>query len=131
MVLKFQNFHKTDIPYITINVQDKPLNMIVDTGCGLSLIHKKVVDTLKVEKSPRKISISALTDDSLSPEVVVIPITIDDTEVKEDFGIYNGPEDMANFQSLYGITIHGILGTEFFEKTNCRIDYKKHCLIIP
>ena len=60
MIAKFQNFHKTDIPYIVVEVQGKPLNMIVDTGCGMSIIEKKALKGLKYTVSPRNISLSAL-----------------------------------------------------------------------
>ena len=125
MIAKFQNFHKTDIPYITIDVQGKPLNMIVDTGCGMSLITKDAVKGLSVEKSPRKVGLSALTSDAIVPDVVVIPITIDGKQVCEDFAVYD-EDDIANFQKLYGITIHGLLGNEFFQITDCVIDYSTH-----
>lgn len=125
MIAKFQNFHKTDIPYITIEVQGKLLNMIVDTGCGMSIISKDVASQLSVEESPRQVSLSALTPDSLSPKVVVIPVSIDGREILEDFALYDS-DDIANFRALYGITIHGILGNEFFQSTDCNIDYNKH-----
>ena len=125
MTLKFQNFHKTDIPYITLDVQGKPLNMIVDTGCGMSIISKDAVDNIDVQESPRKVALSALTADSMNPKVVVIPVNIDGKQIYEDFAVYEG-SDIANFQKLYGITIHGLLGNEFFQNTDCHIDYSNH-----
>ena len=129
-VFLFQNENKTDIKYITIGVQDQQLNMLVDTGCGISIIRSDVAQTLRHSRSPRKINLQALTPDSLASDVVTIPITVGNKEIAEDFATYN-EKDIANFEALYGITLHGILGAEFFEKTNCQIDYKKHCLIIP
>ena len=126
----FQNDNKTDIKYISLDVQGRLLNMLVDTGCGISIIRSDVVDVLEHNKSPRKISLQALTPDSLASNVVSIPITIGNKKIIEDFALYR-ESDIANFEALYGITLHGILGAEFFEKTNCKIDYKKHCLIIP
>ena len=126
MIAKFQNFHKTDIPYITLDVQGIPLNLIVDTGCGISIISRQAAKKLSFEESPRKISLSALTSDSLKePAVVVIPITVDNRQVYEDFVVYDN-NDIANFQSNYGITIHGLLGNEFFQNTDCKIDYNNH-----
>lgn len=126
----FQNDDKTDIKYITLDVQGQQLNLLVDTGCGISIIRSDVAEALEHNKSPRKISLQALTPDSLASNVVSIPITVGNKSIIEDFALY-GESDIANFEVLYGITLHGILGAEFFEKTNCKIDYKKHCLIIP
>lgn len=126
----FQDFSKTDVPYIHLDIQGQTLNMLVDTGCAVSIIRKDVVDELQHEKSPRKISLESLTPDSLATEVVSIPFKIGTQEVKEDFAVYD-EKDIANFGILYGVDLHGILGGEFLQKTNCKIDYKKNILIVP
>ena len=129
-IFLFQNENKTDIKYITIDIQGQQLNLLVDTGCGISIIRSDVAVTLEHSSSPRKINLQALTSDSIASNVVSIPLTLGNKEITEDFALYD-ESDIANFEALYGITLHGILGAEFFEKTNCKIDYKKHCLIIP
>ena len=129
MITKFQNFHKVDVPYITVDVQGVPLNMIVDTGCGISLISRSVLKSIPYEKSPRHINLSALTTDSVESGAVVIPVTVDDKVVKGDFGIID-EDDIANFQKFYGITIHGLLGSEFFQETDCVIDYNAHTVTL-
>lgn len=126
----FQAFDKTDVPFITIDIQGKQLNLLVDTGCGISIISKNALENLSYTPSPRKINLKALTDDTLDSETVSIPITVCGKEIIEDFVIYDQEEDMAGFQKHYGITLHGILGNEFFEKTHCKIDYKKHLVTL-
>lgn len=128
-VLEFQNYGKVDIPYVTINMQGMPFNMIVDSGCGISIISSSVLSQLEFEESLRKLSLSAITDDSIKSGVVRIPIEINGRTIQEDFGIY--PEcDIANFGVLYGITMHGILGNEFLDKTRCKIDFSKHTVTL-
>lgn len=127
---EFQHFNRVDIPYITIDIQGNLLNMIVDTGCGISIIRKDVLSELEYETSPRNLSLAALTSDSLSSNTVSIPFNIGKKEFTEDFVVY--PEtDLANFQSQYGITMHGLLGTEFFKATKCQIDFVNHSVIFP
>lgn len=128
--LLFNDFPRTDVPYVTINVQGIPLNMIVDTGCGISIISKDALEYLEYEKSPRKIQLNSLTPDSLSTEVVTIPFNIGNKSVKEDFAVYS-QKDIACFGANYGVVMHGLLGNEFFAKTQCKIDFKKNSLIIP
>jgi len=129
-VFPFQDYGKTDIPYITLDVQGVPLNMIVDTGCGISILLRNMVDKLPHENSPRQISMSALTSDSLATNVVSIPISFGKEQIVEDFALYDG-EDIADFRTRYGIALHGLIGNEFMEKTGCKIDFTKHALIIP
>lgn len=121
----FMNFDRVDIPYITINIQGISLNMIVDTGCGISIISAEVLKSLSHTASPRAISLEALTSDSLSSRTVTIPMKIGNKTLQEDFVVYDA-KDIANFQANYGIPIHGLLGSEFFDKVKCHIDYYKH-----
>ena len=126
----FQNYDKTDIIYITVDVQGIMLNLLVDTGCGVSIISEDVLSQIQYKESNRKVQLEALTSDSLHSGMVTIPITIKGKQIEEDFVTYD-KQDIANFQAHYGITIHGILGNEFLDKTGCRIDYKNHKVIIP
>lgn len=128
--LLFNNFPRTDVPYVTINVQGLSLNMIVDTGCGISIISKDALNNLKYEESPRKIHLNSLTPDSLASEVVTIPLNVGSKSIKEDFAVYS-QKDIACFGANYGVIMHGLLGNEFFAKTKCKIDFKKNSLIIP
>ena len=128
-VFQFQDFDKADIPYIAMEVQGIMLNFIVDTGCGVSLISKSVLDSISYEDSVRQVQLEALTPDSLHSGMVTIPITINGEQLEEDFVLYD-KDDIANFQAHYGIIIHGILGNVFLDKTGCKIDYKKHTVTI-
>lgn len=126
----FQNYDKTDIIYITVDVQGFMLNLLVDTGCGVSIISQDVLSQIEYKESSRKVQLAALTSDSLHSGMVTIPFTINGKQIEEDFVTYD-KQDIANFQAHYGITIHGILGNEFLEKTGCKIDYKNHKVIVP
>lgn len=128
--LQFQAGRKPDVPYVTIKSQGMPLNMLVDTGCGSSIIDKNLLNVLEYEETDEHISLAALTSDSVSSKIVVIPITIKGKEFKQKFAPYVSNGDIANFRSLYGIALHGILGSDFLETTKCRIDFNKHAVIL-
>lgn len=123
----FQNYGKTDVPYITIDIQGIPVNMLVDTGCGVSILSKDIIDQLSYERSKRKINLEALTSESIPTDTVSIAFNVGKKEVCEDFVVYDKP-DIANFQANYGIVLHGLLGNEFLEKTGCKINYKNHSI---
>ena len=129
-ILPFQNYDVTDIPYITLEIQGFLLNFLVDTGCGVSIILKDVLENIDYSESSRKVQLEALTSDSLHADMVTIPITVNSKHIVEDFVVYD-KQDIANFSVHYGITIHGILGNEFLDKTGCQIDYKNHIVVIP
>lgn len=127
----FMDWEKVDMPYITIDIQGNKFNMIVDSGASLSIIRKDAVDMLSsYEYIPRVVNLSAITDDSVRSNVISVPINIGDKEVKTDFVIYGG-DDIAGFGSKCGVTIHGILGVEFFKKTKGKIDFNTQSVIFP
>lgn len=124
--VQLYNFtNKVDVPYITIDIQGHPFNMVVDTGCGVSIITANALSSIKYTDSTRKINLQAVTDETLPSDMVSVPITINGKELVEDFVVHYA-EDFGGFQVSSGITIHGLLGNEFFEKTHCKIDYNKH-----
>lgn len=129
---EFQNFHTTDIPYVTIDIQGNPLNMIVDTGCGMSILCTQAIADCELlyRNSDRKISLSAITSDKVNSDVITLDFKCGKKDITEDFCINDTP-DFGNFYAMYGIRIHGLLGSPFFDKNNCKVDYKHHSLIIP
>jgi hypothetical protein len=126
---KFEGSGISDIPYVTIDIQGHKFNMIVDTGCGVSIITKNALDKIKYTPCNKSINLSALTSDCLKSDVVTIGFNIAGKESTSNFAVYN-QDNFACFETMYGITIHGLLGNEFMEHTNCRIDYNNHCIIL-
>lgn len=124
IVYPFQNYGKVDVPYITIDIQGVPLNVIVDSGSGISIITKKALEQLKYESSQRQVSLQALTNDKLSSNVVTLPFKVANREIETDFVVYDA-EDFANTEKNSGIVMHGLIGNELLDATNCKIDYKK------
>lgn len=128
-IYEFQNFGRGDIPYVTIDVQGIPLNFIVDSGCGISIISESILKDIHYEESPRKVNLSAITSDSIKSGVVAVPVEINGKTVNVDFAVHPAC-DIANFEALYGVTIHGLLGDEFFYRTRCKIDFGKHAITL-
>lgn len=128
-VFGFEGFKRVDIPYIIVEVKGKKLNMIVDTGCGVSIITKDTLNEVPHQECNRAVSLEALTSDSLDSGMVTIPVTVGNKEIMEDFAVCEH-SDIGNFKAHCGITMHGILGNEFMEKTKCKIDYNKHTVTL-
>ena len=128
-IYEFQSGKKPDIPYITLDIQGKSLNMVVDSGCGISIITKEALDMLNYTNGDRNINLSAITSDSVSSTTVNIPFTLNGKDFEESFVVHDA-EDFANFQASYGIKLHGLLGNEFLEHGNCKIDYQTHTVTV-
>lgn len=128
--LHFQLGRKPDVPHIKVKSGDVELNMIVDTGAGASIIDKRLLDKLEYEEMDEKISMSALTPDSVEANIVLVPLIINNKKVLQKFGVVEA-DDLCNSRALYSIVAHGILGSDFLEATNGHVDYKKQAVIFP
>jgi hypothetical protein len=126
---QFQSWEKSDLPYISIDVQGRKMNMIVDSAAAVSLIRKEVLKDITYEESSRSINLAALTEDSINSEVVSIPITINGSVTVTDFAVYYS-DDIAAFRKD-GIIIDGLLGVEFFKATGGKIDFNKKTVTFP
>lgn len=118
----FESAKGIDLPCIDIDIQGKTLKMLVDTGCGISIINRESLKGISYHKTDRKVNISAVTSDSLVSNLISIPIKILDREIDVDFAVVDSA-DLASFKALYGTPLSGMLGTEFLKETNAHIDF--------
>lgn len=120
----FQHYDVTEVPCITIDIQGRPYNFLVDTGSAISIIRGDSAIGLVFNPSCRNIQLNSLTTGDHNLNVINIPFTMGNIQVDEDFAVYD-TNDLAGFIAKYDITLHGILGKEFLEKHDCKIDYEK------
>lgn len=125
----FQSWEKSDLPFITIDVQGHFLNMITDSAAAVSIIRKDALKNLQYEVSSRSVNLAALTEESVHSEVVAIPITINGKVIKTDFVVYDS-DDIACFKK-HGIIMDGLLGVEFFKATKGMIDFQNQTVKFP
>lgn len=129
--LDFKNFEAVEIPYVTIDIQGNLMNMVVDTGCAVSLLNIPSISNceLMYKKSGKSVNLCAITSDRVNSDGITIDFNVGKKKVTEDFYLQN-TDDFGNFNTIHGTTLHGLLGSSFFEKNNCKIDFKTHQLII-
>ena len=128
---EFQKHDIVDIPYVTIEIQGHSLNMIVDTGCGSSILHKPAAESLGIQytESNKRTTLSALTHETIDMKNVFVDYELNGEKVRDEFILYDA-DAFGNFDVMYGITIHGLLGTDFFNAHKCAVDFKTHKLKI-
>lgn len=130
-VYEFKDYEKTEIPYVTVDIQGNPMNMVVDTGCAVSLLNIPSISNCELlyRKSNNQVTLSAVTSEGLNAGGILVDFVIGKKKVTEEFFLHD-TEDFANFNRMHGIHLHGLLGCSFFEKNNCSVDFKKHRLIV-
>ena len=125
----FQSWEKSDLPFIILDIQGHPLNMITDSAAAVSIIRKDALNKIKYEESSRRVDLASLTSDGIDSSVVAIPININGKEIKTDFVVYDS-DDIACFRK-HGIIMDGLLGVEFFKATKGIIDFKNQTVKFP
>ena len=114
----------TELPVVTFYNKDKKLNFLLDTGSNLSVINESVLNTIdheKINESRRTIGIGGIIQ-SMSCKMC---IHYKDKEFEDVFTIANLDEQFDLIKQEDGVTIHGILGSKFFERYKYVLDFKE------
>ena len=130
--LDFQNFGIVDVPYVTMDIQGKQFNMIVDTACGASILHTKSLMESEIEfnMTGESLNFSSLTDENVRTKAVVVEFELNGMLTSEIFYLYDSDTNFGDFSERYGITIHGLLGSDFLDSHRCKVDYATHKLTV-
>lgn len=114
------------LPVIVCRYNDDKINLLVDSGSNRSLIDENFVKMLELKEAEDFIA-NVNTVEKQSKKIE-LNIGFKDTERKILF--YS--VDMSNlFDSIKketGVTIHGIIGTDFLDKNKSIIDFEE-CII--
>ena len=121
---------ETSLPFIKVKHNNITFNLVIDTGCTISCIDNNILDLL-VHKPTNEcvggvIFANGNTDDTIP--IVEIPITIGDQEYVEQFNAVDFREMANQVKNNFGITIRGLLGSEFLYKHSLILDFDKHLI---
>lgn len=124
------SFNHTGVPIATLKHNKKDFNFLLDTGGDYSYIDSSILDLLK-PKSRSKDSVSVVTGNGSMPTSgkVVIDLKCGHRNLEEEFII---SDIRDNLDSAFGsyCTVHGVLGSSFFNKYGCTIDFNKYVTIL-
>lgn len=135
IVFPLQGSLATDVPYIQLNIQGYPLNMIVDTGAATSIIKRNTLaDMLNAEGflysfTNKGYNLVGVEGVEMNNPVYLLPFSDQDNAICEEFAVFD-TDCIANFNDLCNVEIHGILGSSFFANYDCVIDYRNHMLTV-
>jgi predicted aspartyl protease len=122
----FHNFDVVDVPYISVDINGKSYNFIVDTGSGVSIIDSSLLNKgFKYSRVNKEVNVSGIEGNNHTMSAVNIDFSINNKKVNEDFYVHDCEEMFGNFETLYNITISGLLGSSFLNKYKGIIDFDK------
>ena len=113
------------LPVVTFNNGDFKLHLLLDTGSDDSYIDCRIKEELLI-KSTRCDSRPILTAGGVidSTEIVDLEITYKNSIYSNEFVLQNFTMQFDDIRENTGVTIHGILGSRFFERYKYVLDFK-------
>ena len=116
-------FNLTDLPVVTFTQGDEKLNFLLDTGSNKSLINSSVVKKLQHVMLKSDSTMFGVDGNYTKVETAVISIFYNGEEYANDFMISNLDKPFTNIKKESGVTIHGILGNNFFVRNKSILNF--------
>lgn len=118
-------FNLTEMPIVTFKQGNIKLNFLLDTGSNNSLINKSVVKKIKHNPLETNTKVFGLDGNYNEVGLTVISIFYNNIEYTNEFMISDLDKPFSNIKKESGVTIHGILGNNFFTKNKSILDFEE------
>ena len=114
-----------ELPIVTFMNNGKKLNFLLDTGASRSVIHKGALEGLSYE--PINIVGDIYGMDGKRQEVTYISMSISykDKEYSDEFQSIDMSEPFSNLKNDYGVNLHGVLSSTFFQKYKYILNFEE------
>lgn len=113
----------TGLPIVCLNQGDKVFNFILDTGSDVSVIAEHVLPEIKYQKLDTAGTLYGLEGNRVNVEVCLINLEYNTTNFTNDFLIRDLKSAFDHMKKDHGVTVHGLLGSRFFNKYKYIIDF--------
>ena len=120
-----ESINLTGLPIITFHNNGHPINMVLDTGSNVCLINSNILSDLKYESGEKHTGVIGLNGESEAGNTVFLPLTYKDWEFDFECWATDIGDMVSTMKKEYGVTIHGLLGTGFFQKYKYVIDFNE------
>ena len=120
-----ESINLTGLPIITFHNNGHPVNMVLDTGSNVCIINKDILTDLKYEVGEQHVGVIGLNGEAEAGDTVVLLLTYKDWEFDFECWATDLSETVSTMKKEYGVTIHGLLGTGFFQKYKYVLDFNE------
>ncbi len=126
----YYGLNTTRLPIILVEVKDKYLSFILDTGSTCSLIDSNVVEYFKDIVEPvGDYYINGIEGTKHKVEMITLPFTFEGQTYKPKFCVKPLLDAFKGIEDESGIQVHGLLGTDFLLENKWIIDLDKLMVI--
>lgn len=121
---------KTKLPIILVEIEDKYLCFILDTGSTCNLIDSTVVEYFKDIVEPvGDYCISGIEGTKHKVDIVALPFNFEGQIYKPKFCVRPLLDAFKSIEEENGIQVHGLLGTDFLLENQWIVDFRTLTLI--
>ena len=122
----YHGLNQTKLPIIVVEIEDKLLCFILDTGSTCCLIDSNVVEYFKDIVEPiGDYCISGIDGTKHKVDVVTLPFSFEGQSYNPNFCVKPLLEAFKDIETESGIQVHGLLGTDFLVKNKWILDFDK------
>lgn len=115
----------TELPVVTFYNGRNKLNFLLDTGSNMCVINSRIVEPLNYTKLNGVGSIHGIDGNSINVEYISLDFAHNNKAYKSTFQVVDMQEAFDKVKQESGVTIHGILGSKFFEEYKYVLDFKE------
>lgn len=115
----------TELPVVTFYNGDKKINFLLDTGSNISYINKSVVSSFTVTPVQGSSTFIGVEGNKNETSLCSMTLKYRDNIFEEVFSLADMDKAFDSVKKESGVTIHGILGSKFFEKYRYVLDFKE------
>lgn len=122
----------TELPVVTFISKGRKLNFLLDTGANNSILNESVANSMKLdcEVFPGVETNTAGGNINLN-KITTLTIKFDDKRVYEECFLISDMDAAFNaIKEENGVSIHGILGSNFFTRNKYIIDFDSLALYV-
>lgn len=122
----WETMNLTGLPIITFCQGQTKLNFILDTGSTLSIIDKSALKNITYTMINKQSSVTGLQGETSEGEACNITLYYKENNFNSDFSINDMTGVLSTIKQSTGVTIMGLLGSDFFDKYKYIIDFKEY-----
>lgn len=121
----WETFQLTRLPIVCFKQKDRVLNFIFDSGSDHNIIDKSALDKIECEYTNEEGSVFGINGNLDKTKVCTIHLSYKDIDYPANFLVCDMSGAVERLKHLHGTTIHGLIGTEFFNQYKYVLDFDK------
>ncbi len=113
------------LPLITFVNNKVKLNFLLDTGASLSIIDSNVLANLNYTKLDKVGDIYGMEGNRQDTSFILMSLNYKDKIYEDEFQVMDMSSPFGNLKADFGVNVHGVLSSTFFQKYQYVLDFKE------